>query len=555
MSFNAKHLDNNSERQEQEYPPTNPPDAEPIVLDPETTFYVRIDGGTRMQCNGKVDAPYPGTGEQRDCAWKHPFYAFSVKDSPSIQAIPGGSTVIIKNGTYNMGLGEIPDNESACYSGWAYDCYMKAIPSGTAEKPTRILGEGFNSGCKAQTVLSGVKGSSHILDLRNASHIYIDCLEITDQSNCIGAHRHGEGGSALRCDSTDNYASMGLRAADSNNVVIKNLNIHGLAYKGIFAGRISNWSLENVKINANGWVGWDGDIGKDVSSNSGVISFKNVEIAWNGCTENYPSKEIIGCWGQSSGGYGDGLGTHLTSGKWIFEDLYVHHNTSDGIDLLYTNDDVEITFNRTRAEGNAGNQIKTNGKTLIENSLIIGNCGYFQRNSSGLSGGENCRAMGSALSLGLVNNKSVVVKNNSIFSEGDAAILSACGADCDYRNVQLDLFNNIVVGYADFHQSTFDISAFHWHENSDNNNDGFAVAISSTSKNIIYNVKNNFCPAGDNLCNTNPLLKSINNIDQIQAMPMAGSPAIDAANMSFAPLFDLYNKARTPAADIGAIEH
>lgn len=39
------------------------------------TYYVRIDGGTATQCNGKFDLPYPGEGEGQNCAWAHPFWA------------------------------------------------------------------------------------------------------------------------------------------------------------------------------------------------------------------------------------------------------------------------------------------------------------------------------------------------------------------------------------------------------------------------------------------------------------------------------------------------
>jgi hypothetical protein len=337
-------------------------------------------------------------------------------------------------------------------------------------------------------------------------------------------------------------------------VKLKNVDIEGLSSKGLHVGRLTDWSLENVKINGNGTVGWDGDVGANHSSNSGTILFKNVEIAWNGCTFNYPNRDKVGCWAQDSGGYGDGLGTHATGGLWIFEDSHIHHNTSDGIDLLYATEDIEVVFRRVLAEGNAGNQLKASGKTLLEDSLIIGNCGYFSRHSSGLVGGENCRATGNVLSLGLKNDKQVMVRNNSIFSEGDAAILSVCDSGCDYSKIKFDLYNNIVVGYADYHQSSFDISAFHWHENTANSNDGMAIGIGQTSRNILFNVKHNFCPPGDNLCQTNPGLVSISNIDQINPVPLSISRAIDAANPTKATGTDLNKRPRNPA-DIGALEH
>ena len=75
-----------------------------------------------------------------------------------------------------------------------------------------------------------------------------------------------------------------------------------------------------MRIAANGWVGFDGDLGSNVkdSANNGTLLFRRVVIAWNGCGETYPGKKPQGCWGQEAGGYGDGLGTASTGGDWIF---------------------------------------------------------------------------------------------------------------------------------------------------------------------------------------------------------------------------------------------
>jgi hypothetical protein len=62
---------------------------------------------------------------------------------------------------------------------------------------------------------------------------------------------------------------------------------------------------------------------------------RNVEIAYNGCGEDPTSGAKVNCWAQKAGGYGDGLGTYYTGGQWLIEDSEVHHNTSDGVDLLY----------------------------------------------------------------------------------------------------------------------------------------------------------------------------------------------------------------------------
>ena len=67
-----------------------------------TTFFVRVDGGDAAQCNGRLDAPYPGSGLARNCAWKHPFYALAPNGT---RRILGGDTLLIGSGTYMIGAG------------------------------------------------------------------------------------------------------------------------------------------------------------------------------------------------------------------------------------------------------------------------------------------------------------------------------------------------------------------------------------------------------------------------------------------------------------------
>ncbi len=69
--------------------------------------------------------------------------------------------------------------------------------------------------------------------------------------------------------------------------------------------------------------------------------------------------------GQQAGGYGDGLGTAGTSGDWIFLDARIHHNTSDGLDLLYLDGSGSVEVLGLIAEGNAGNQLKTAGNARV----------------------------------------------------------------------------------------------------------------------------------------------------------------------------------------------
>jgi hypothetical protein len=167
-------------------------------------------------------------------------------------------------------------------------------------------------------------------------------------------------------------------AKDSGNVLLQDVNIHGMANRGILAGRLHDWTLTRVELMANGWAGWDGDLNEAAgSSDSGTMLFQSVEIAWNGCSETYPDRKIFDCWGQQEGGYGDGLGTTTTGGNWVFQNSYFHHNTQDGLDLLYADTTATISVQQSHAEGNAGNQMKLAGSPTVENSVIVGNCSYF----------------------------------------------------------------------------------------------------------------------------------------------------------------------------------
>ena len=96
----------------------------------------------------------------------------------------------------------------------------------------------------------------------------------------------------------------------------------------------TDWHVEDVRIAANGWAGWDADIQGD-DSNSGRLHFIGWVVEWNGCAESYPGGQPIGCWAQTAGGYGDGFGSGSTGGDWIIQDSAFLHNTSDGLDLLY----------------------------------------------------------------------------------------------------------------------------------------------------------------------------------------------------------------------------
>lgn len=512
-----------------------------------TTYYVRTDGGDDKQCNGRADAPYPGSGSKLDCAWKHPFYALPTNDRPRIE---GGDTLIIASGDYMIGWGapSAGDDSSRCYEEAPYDCYPAAPPSGRSpDAKTRILGQGYDTGCKAPPKLWGTQRLDIVLNLQKTDNVEVGCLEITDRSDCVEFHTDDN----VRCERDKSpygdWASVGLYAKHSRNVWLHDLNIHGLSGRGIMAGALTDWTVERVRIIANGWAGWDGDVGEDESSNSGDIILRNVEIAWNGCAERWKTGEPYACWAQENGGYGDGLGTARTDGHWLVEDSRIHHNTSDGLDLLYTDGSktATVVVRRTYAAANAGNQIKTAGNALIENSVIIGQCGYFH-DKFDMTWSDMCRAMGNALSIGIGRNQKAIVRHNTITGEGDCLILTSGGDESS----RVDILDNALVGQPDFlangEDKSGELTCGHYADES--------KAIVNFSGNAFWNVKDDQCFKG-NLCGRNPRLTGMD-MAGFDAVPLAGSPLIDGASQSTDAGVDYLHHTRPSgaAADIGAIE-
>jgi hypothetical protein len=497
------------------------PDGHLVTPNPgRKVYYVRPGGGDARQCNGLVNTDYPGKGSGQACALSHPFFALPPGGKPLLQ---GGDTLFIARGAYRMGFGAPGDG--GCDEHFTWDCKMPPVPSGPgAEAPTRILGEGYNRGCPHPPSLWGAERAWQIIDLTGSNHVQLQCLELTDRSSCVVSHQSPK----HRCQ-RDRYphgdwAPAGIAAAKSSDVLLKQLNIHGLAHSGIQAGQLKDWTLEDVQIVGNGWAGWDGDINTShgSSKNSGKLTFRRVTIAHNGCGETYPGGQPTGCWSQTAGGYGDGLGTAATGGDWLFEDCKVLHNTSDGLDLLYHTLGGSITIRRLRAEGNAGNQVKVTGDATIENSVLVGNCGYFD-NQPFTHQVDPCRAMGNTISLSLVSGSRMTLCNNSVYGQGDVLVSAGPreGHSCD-GSERVVALNNVFVGDREYHNRD-DRAALFYQE-------GCPQLKFQHDYGVVYGVKPNAqarCPVGSHDLCQDPRLGRLSG-DAFDMVPRPGSPAIDS---------------------------
>jgi len=393
-----------------------------------TTYYVRPDGGGAAQCDGRRDSAYPGRGRHQACAWRHPFEALP-PGGPA--RIAGGDTLVIAAGSYMMGRGAPgTDGLEKCRADWPWDCHAATIPGGPSPRsPTRIVGAGYDAGCRRPPQLWGTERASTVLDLGASANVELACLDISDHSPCIEFHNGAKREQRCARDAAPYgaWAAAGITAAGAADVRLADLSIHGLAHDGIRAGRVRDWTVERVRLVGNGWDGWSGDLGDGDSSNAGKLVFRDVEIAWNGCGEGYPARTHGACWGEEHGGYGDGLGTGKTGGDWLFDHVDVHHNAQDGIDLLHAAADAHVVFRAVHAEANAGNQLKAGGSVEVENSTIVGSCSALRRN--GLDAADLCRAEGNSLSLLLDGSARERIAGNTIDGEGDCLIGLECAGD------------------------------------------------------------------------------------------------------------------------------
>lgn len=453
-----------------------------------TTRYSRPDGGTAAQCTGTTDAAYPGSGSAQACAHKHPFYTLGWYSGGS-EASPtggqagtlvGGDTLIIKQGSYQMGN---DSNTTGMFTNCGANtttCKSRPIPSGGGTSaPTRIIGCSVTGCTGAKSTYPELWGSGrveHVLSVKGSSYVEIKYLNITDHATCGFNHNLYSCGSA---DINELSAVDGILVRFSTGIVLQNDWVHGFYRYGLYGGNVNGLRVSDSNIDVNSMGGWNGDsCDSSTCGQSGVIFFSGstsptstsavASVDWNGCVESAstpgtPASQ--GCYGQDQGGYGDGIGTNSSVGTWIFDQVDVSHNTSDGIDLLYLNrsglSGGTVSVKRSRLEGNAGNQMKGPNSMTLEDNVIGGNCGFFKGQSftktsfassactNNVCNFNSCRAHGNPIVLAWRNNTTITPKiySNTITSNGDGAVLieGPETAPCPSGNT-IQFKNNTVVG-------------------------------------------------------------------------------------------------------------
>ncbi len=437
------------------------------------TWYVRTDGGTRYsaaatsgQCDGKADAAYPGRGTNKHCAFND--YRFLWDDQHSYGktawVIAGGDTVILdvnKKG-WRVGFDQAGANDPWC-SGMngAITCSNPAIPSGTPSQHTRILGRNYEhcSADSAKTQIFGGHGVYTAMNLTGVAYLDVECLEITRHSQCV---THGDPMLPVACHRDypfDDYDQDGIFTDQhTHDLLLQDVWVHGHPDRGIIGPIGGVVTAERVNISYNGMAGWDFDDGHSTPSLNATFNFLDSTIEWSGCNEEYPVKDpnpAISCYGQSNGGYGDGIGTPAGMGlDVVIDHSTFRYNTQDGEDFGHVDTGAhKLRITNSLSYGNNGGQFKWGGNfvdAVFVNNVAIGNCLRMSQPIQGTPAGFNahlgdyCRS-NDAISFNLHQGARAVLDNNTIVSYSPTTFDIGCWDDSCSRST-IVFRNNLVKG-------------------------------------------------------------------------------------------------------------
>lgn len=445
------------------------------------TWFVRTDGSDTI-CSGAADAAVgslSGTGQA--CAKKtlfglvqHTYSSGGGGQVTGTNVIAGGDTVVIGDPGATPGQFEIGYDSAAgltpslCSASFAGECYLWSLPSGPdSSHKTTIAGRQYNTGCTTQTQIWGTNAVNSIWRNTLNSNLAFNCLEFTDHSNCRsngpintcseGAYPRGP------------FGKYGLLFYHVTNLDLTHVSIHGMSRDGMSIPEATGtFNFSYVDIIANSWAGLEQDYvfgGPSPTQWTATINVDHSRINWNGCNEKYPLVAALdsinnistgSCSEQNEAVYSDGWGggTSNVNGNYNISDTEFMHNTQDGFDTRDNQAGMgATTLSRVRAEGNAGQQLKVSSLTTrVENSVIIGNCGYFAGLSitnpgSGSATFNSCRAGGGPVfTFSFSAGSSYKFYNDIITSNGDESILFE-GNNCTGDSFQVK--NSIILGGLD----------------------------------------------------------------------------------------------------------
>lgn len=549
------------------------------------TWYVRGDGGTRFsakvhtgQCDGKADTAYRGKGVNQHCAFND--YRFLFDDQSynnNAWVISGGDTVILRGGPWRVGW-DANTGRGAGYT-WCIGrnnsgCSNPTIPAGTAAQHTRLLGENFAS-CSAtnKTQLFGGFGVGAALDLSGAQFVDAQCLEVTRHSQCI---YYGTPPVPPACNnslgaSLDDFDYDGIHTTTgTHDLLLQDVWVHGHLGRGIKGPIGGIVTCLRCDIAYNGAAGWDFDDGSGTASVHGIWNFNYSTIEWSGCNQAYPGPGAISCYGQSTGGYGDGVGTpeHMCLAVTIDHSNF-SYNTQDGVDLGHgdTGTGCPLTITNSTAQANGGAAFKwgpNENPAIFLNNVVIANCMRMSAPIAGQPATYNahlsdfCRAL-DAVPFNFRQGGTALIANNTFVTYAPTTFDIGCWDD-SCSNSTLTFKNNIVLAYDNPH--TYNLGGkpdgpggFYYQK---------PIGHVNRSNNIYSGIRGFRCGVGfqNEKCESpkfvsQPRFSSEADLDKFDVHLSPSSPARSAGTAVPEVSADYEGKPRpsTGNSDIGAIQH
>lgn len=463
------------------------------------TWYVRADGGARSpmqthhdQCDGKADAPYPGSGFNRHCAFNDIRFLWDDGSYGNYSWIISGGDTVVVEGCAAMPQ-QVHSDAPHCRIGWDentgrkqtiawcagtqanFGCSMPPPPNGSPGRPTRILGKcALNGTCHSGTAtirnhltqLFGGFGLGAVLNLSSARYLDIEGLEITEHNGkCVkyGSPADPRGCITFPDPAADDYADHGiLTNASTSNVTLQDVYIHGFTASGLQGPIGGPITMTRVFIGFNAFSGWNFDDGKSTADAPGSsITASYVTMEGNGCNEEYPilhkNFPALSCYDSDSGGFGDswsGQNTKLDS--FICDHCVMDYNTKDGFIGPHTAvGDLRIT--NSASFGNMGQQWKwgagPGSTTTFENNLTVGNCRRMSAPLLDARPGYNrhlslfCRAAGDVIAFYTSADSTVLFAGNSIIGYSSTMLDINCQKPNDCYSARLLFRDNIVLGF------------------------------------------------------------------------------------------------------------
>jgi hypothetical protein len=565
--------------------------ASVIPPGPGTTWYVRPDGGTRYsanaptgQCDGKADVAYSGSGTNQHCAFNDYRFLYDDQSSQNVAwVIAGGDTVILRGGPWRVGVNQGTVAKDVWCNGSTtlgnpYNCTNPTIPAGTATQHTRILGENYGSCSQSNmTQLYGGFGVVQALRLDGAQYVDVQCIELTRHSQCTF---YGVPAYPANCSRTyplDDYATNGMTTTNTtHDVLLQDMWIHGFMSRGIIGPIGGTVSATRVDIAYNGGAGWDFDDGSATPSVNAVVNFSYLTVEWSGCNQAYPGTGAVSCYSQSTGGYGDGIGTPAgTCLSANVDHSIFRYNTQDGYDMLH-NDTGNCYGNITDSAsyGNNGAQFKwgpNDNPMVFTNNTVVANCMRLSAPFPGQPSTYNanladfCRA-GDAMAFGFRDGGSTTMENNTFVSYAPTTFDASCSGTYPQLENQGTCNNSTF---------TFENNITYGIDNPDTYNDGgqvggpggfyYGTPIGHVirNNNLYFGLRATsfICPTGlpaeicaDPLFVNEPVFTGESSLDNFNFNITPGSPAVGAGIFIPSLTLDYSGATRPNPPSLGALE-